>query len=212
MNIGFGIRFARTMLVALSALALLAIVRQPATAAEDTPPRIVVETYYAALGKVLRNAKALGFAGRYKALDPAIARSFDIPFMARVAVGPFWRKFAKDQQTLVADKMQGLSAATYASRFDSYAGEKFEVLGSATTARGDVLVRTQIVKSDGKPVKINYLLRKRGQDWRIIDVHLKGTISELARWRADFSSILRRDGYDGLIAAIDKKIATLKSE
>ncbi len=200
------------VLVALTALGLTSIARTSAMAVEDMPPRIVVETYYAALDKVLRNAKALGFAGRYKALDPAIARSFDIPFMARVAVGHYWRKFAEDQKTSVTVRMHLLSVATYASRFKSYAGEKFEVLESATTARGDVLVRTRIVKRNGKAVKINYLLRKRGQGWRIIDVHLKGTISELARWRADFSSVLRRKGYDGLIAAIDKKITALGSE
>lgn len=199
-------------LALLATLALSVIAPVSAMAAVDMPPRNIVETYYAALDKVLRNAKTLGFAGRYKALDPAIARSFDIPFMARVAVGPFWRKFSKDQQLRVAGKMQGLSTATYAARFDSYAGEKFEVLESATTARGDVLVRTRIIKSNGEPVKIDYLLRKRGRGWRIIDVYLKGTISELARWRAEFSSILRRNGYDGLIAAIDKKITAFKSE
>ena len=212
MKIGFAARIARMVLVVLAGLAVTAIAPITANAAEDMRPRIVVETYYAALDEVLRNAKTLGFAGRYKALDPAIARSFDIPFMARVAVGHYWRKFAKDQKSSIAVRMHGLSVATYASRFKSYAGEKFEVLESATTARGDVLVRTRIVKSNGKAVKINYLLRKRGQGWRIIDVHLKGTISELARWRADFSSILRDKGYDGLIVAIDKKIALLKTE
>jgi len=200
------------LLVVLAVLAFASIARMPAAAGKDMPPRIVVETYYTTLVNVLQKAKTLGFQGRYKALDPAIRRSFDIPFMARVSVGHYWRKFAKDQQSLVAEKMHELSTATYASRFNSYTGEKFEVLKSATTARGDVIVHTQIVRSNGKAVKINYLLRKRGQDWRIIDVHLKGTISELAKWRADFSSVLRRKGYGGLIAAIDKKVATLKSE
>ncbi|MHA1537458.1 MAG: ABC transporter substrate-binding protein [Alphaproteobacteria bacterium] len=203
---------ARPGALGLAAIAWLILAPVAAGAVEDAPPRNVVETYYAALDKVLRNAKTLGFAGRYKALDPAIAASFDIRFMARVAVGHHWRKFAEDQQTSMTARMHGLSVATYASRFSSYAGEKFEVLASATTSRGDVLVRTQIIKSNGEPVKINYLLRKRDNGWRIIDVHLKGTISELARWRSDFSSILRRQGYDGLIAAIDKKIARLKAE
>lgn len=212
MKIGFAARIERMVVVALAVLALSNLAPIPASAAEDMPPRIVVETYYATLDKVLRNAKALGFAGRYKALDPAIAASFDIPFMARVAVGHYWRKFADDQKAGMARRMHGLSVATYASRFKSYAGERFEVLASATTARGDVLVRTRIVRGNGKAVKINYLLRKRAKDWRIIDVHLKGTISELARWRADFSAVLRDKGYAGLVAAIDRKIALLKSE
>ena len=180
-------------------------------------PQAVVETYYGTLNTVLQRAEALGFAGRYKTLNVAIKQTFDVGFVSRFAVGRFWNKFDDKQKAALKVRMGRLMAATYAARFKSYAGEKFEVLKTAPTSRGDQLVQTRIVKSDGKPVAIDYRLRlsaikknpKAAKEWRIIDVYLRGRISELAKWRAEFSSILQRQGYDGLIAAIDKKVAQL---
>lgn len=202
---------AAAIALALAAGAAQAAAKPPAKPAPASP-QAVVEVYYGTLSEVLRDAATLGFKGRYDKLHPAIGRGFDIPTVTRIAVGPFWGKFTPEQQKTAIDRMHKLSAATYAARFKSYAGEKFEVLKSTTAETGDAIVYTRIVQSDGKPVTINYLLRKSGTEWRIVDVHLKGTISELAKWRADFSSVLRREGYAGLIAAIDKKIATLGAE
>lgn len=208
------------------AIAVLGLASSPAlTAARVQTPQAVVETYYAKLNTVLQNATKLGYAGRYKTLHPAIKRSFDLAFISRVAVGPFWNKLDAKQRATLTIKMGELSAATYAARFKSYAGEKFEVLETKSTSRGDRLVLTRIVQSNDKKVAIDYRLRQSAvaaknskgkgkaerKEWRIIDVYLKGRISELAKWRAEFSSIVGREGYDGLIKAIDKKIAQLRA-
>jgi phospholipid transport system substrate-binding protein len=58
-------------------------------------------------------------------------------------------------------------------------------------------------------VHINYLLRSDGAGWRIADVYLNGTISELATRRSEFGSILRAQGIDGLIVALNAKADTL---
>ena len=101
--------------------------------------------------------------------------------------------------------------ATYANRFDDYSGEKFEVLPEATPASGGVIVQTRLVKGNGEPVTLNYLMRQSGDKWQIIDVFLSGTISELATRRSEFTSILRRDGPDGLLQVLDKRVADLKA-
>ena len=206
---------------AMFAVAAFGLASSPAlTAARAQTPQAVVETYYAKLNTVLRNATKLGYAGRYKTLHPAIKRSFDLAFISRVAVGPYWNKLDAKQRAKLTVKMGELSAATYAARFKSYAGEKFEVLKTQSTSRGDQLVLTRIVQSNDKKVAIDYRLRQstaagkgksKRKEWRIIDVYLKGRISELAKWRAEFSSIVGREGYDGLIKAIDKKIAQLRA-
>jgi phospholipid transport system substrate-binding protein len=73
------------------------------------------------------------------------------------------------------------------------------------------LVETRIVKSDGDPVAINYLMRRNGDVWQIADVYLTGTISELATRRSEFTSILRSQGIDGLIAALNRKAGSIVS-
>jgi len=203
---------ARRGFVGALAAILIAGVIAPSAKASKGAPDEVVKAYYAVLVGTLKEAKTLGFDGRYKRLEPAIRDTFDNTFITAVATGFFWPKFDAAQKKTLTGLMVRLSTATYAARFKSYAGEQFKVLASKATDRGDRIVETQIVKRDGEKVRINYLLRNRGDGWRIIDVHLKGTISELAKWRAEFSSVLRRSGYDGLVKAIEAKIERLKGE
>ena len=61
-------------------------------------------------------------------------------------------------------------------------------------------------------VVLNYRLRKTRDGWRIIDIYLKGTVSELALRRSDFSSTLKQKGFGELAAAVDRKIQNLKSK
>jgi len=82
--------------------------------------------------------------------------------------------------------------------------EKTGVAGGAT------LVETRLVPQKGDPVDLNYMLRSDSGRWQIIDVFLSGTISELATRRAEFTSVLRRDGADGLVTVIEHKVAELK--
>src|SRR5690606_648766 len=105
-------RIARVLAVA-AGLALAWTSLAPATA-QESPPKKVVTDYYSALLDVMRNAKTLGFEGRYKALLPVVKDTFDLEFMARYAIRGFWEKLTKTQQDRLVDEFARLSAATYA--------------------------------------------------------------------------------------------------
>src|SRR5262249_27848034 len=98
----------------------------------------------------------------------------------------------------------------YAGRFDSYSGEKFQVRGVEPTSSGTI-VQSEIVKSDGAPVSINYLTHENGGAWQIADVYLTGTNSQLTTLRSQFTTVLARQGVDGLIATLNEKAASGKS-
>jgi phospholipid transport system substrate-binding protein len=102
---------------------------------------------------------------------------------------------------------------TYAARFKSYKGQKFEVGEVKQPAENRALVETKLIRSNGKPVSLNYLFRP-GTDgsWKIIDVYFSGAISEMARMRSDFSSTVTGGGADALIVALEKKIVDIKNE
>ena len=71
------------------------------------------------------------------------------------------------------------------------------------------MVRSQIIKADGEPVKVDYLMRRKGDTWLISDIYLDGAISEVATRRSEFSAILKNSGIDGLIMALDRKVYSL---
>jgi phospholipid transport system substrate-binding protein len=184
---------------------------QPA-AALPSAPQTKVQRFYATLLNTMKQGPQLGSSGRYAKLAPVVNRTFDVPFMARLAVGPAWGTLSPAQQQQVTAAFQRYISATYADRFDNYSGERLQVLGEAPYGSG-IIVETRIVKANGKPVTINYMMRRGGQSgWQISDVYLDGTISQLATQRSEFYSILQRGGVDGLIAALNRKTDLLTSK
>ncbi|MGC2204161.1 MAG: ABC transporter substrate-binding protein [Stellaceae bacterium] len=193
----------------LLAAGLLLLVPIAARAAPGAPTG-VVQNFYSVLLDVMQHAAALGPKGRYQKLEPVVLGTFDVPFMARLSVGPTWAKLMPEQKRRAVQAYSRYIAAIYASRFDDYAGEKLEVLGQHQIKHG-TLIRTHIIKSNGEPVEINYVVHDNDVAWQIRDIYLSGSISELATRRSEFASILRTSGIDGLIASLNKKADELQS-
>jgi phospholipid transport system substrate-binding protein len=163
-----------------------------------------VQGLYDALLGTMKNGRLLGQSGRFTQLEPVIRRSFDIASMARLSVGPSWPGLTEAQRQEVTESFGRYTSALYADRFDSYAGQKLEVTGEQPAPSG-VMVKSQIVKANGEPVKVDYMMRPNGDGWLISDIYLDGAISEVATRRSEFAAILKTDGIDGLIAALNRK-------
>jgi phospholipid transport system substrate-binding protein len=169
-----------------------------------------VKGLYDVLLSTMRNGRMLGQSGRFQQVDPVIRRSFDIASMARLSIGPAWTSLSDAQHQQVTDSFGRYISAIYADRFDSYAGQKLEVTGEQPAPSG-VMVRSQIIKADGEPVTVDYLMRRKGDTWLISDIYLDGAISEVATRRSEFSAILKNEGAEGLIAALNRKTDALIS-
>src|SRR5258708_10323862 len=193
----------RDAILALAAWLRLGIPRYPAGAAGRAPAE-PVRGCYDTLLSTMQNGKSLSQGGRYAKLEPVVLGTFDIPYMTRMAVGASWAALPPAKQQELTQSFGRYITATWADRFDGYSGEKLEVTGELPYSTA-VLVDTRIVKSDGEPVSINYLMRRSDRAWRIADVYLTGTISELATRRSEFSSVLRDQGVDGRIAVLNRK-------
>ena len=177
-------------------------------AASLVNPQDSVRSLYDTLLTVMKGGAALGQSGRYAHLAPVIGRLFDVPFMARLAVGQPWENLPAAQQRQLTEAFEHYISATYADRFDSYSGEQLQVTGEQRYG-AEVIVQTRIVKSNGDAVSVNYRMRASGGSWQIFDVYLDGTISQLATQRSEFQSILQREGVAGLIATLDRKVDLL---
>ena len=188
----------------------IALVASVARAGDPAPAR-VVDQLHAGLLHVMKEAEALGFEGRYEQLTPVLEQCFDISFMAQKSVGRYWRTASEEERARLLATFHRYLISNYAGRFTGYSGQRFETLGDEPALRNTVLVRTQIVVPDDDPVLLDYRLREVGGGWKIIDVYWNGTVSELALRRSEYSTVIQRDGMDGLLSALDDKIAKLAS-
>jgi phospholipid transport system substrate-binding protein len=174
----------------------LATVPYPAHAAPGSGSD-TVQGLYDALLSTMKNGRTLGQSGRFTQLEPVIRRTFDIPSMARLAVGSSWDTLSEAQRQQVTESFGRYISAIYADRFDSYAGQKLQVTSQQPAAA--------IVKANGEPVNVDYMMRRNGNSWLISDIYLDGAISEVATRRSEFAAILKNEGIDGLIAALNRK-------
>lgn len=176
--------------------------------AEQVPEeaRQVIAELNAGLLDVLRQANELDYAGRFKMLGPTLDRAFDLPYMARQAVGrPFLDLDEGERQTWY-ELFRTYMTANYASRFDRFSGQSFEMRGSEAGTGDTVLIRTEVIDPAGENVDLSYRLRNTAAGWKVIDVFLKGTVSELALRRSEFASVLRREGFPALAKSIQARI------
>lgn len=181
----------------------------PAAAAAGSP-RQTVQTLDNTLLSVMKDAGKLGFAGRRDRLDPVIRAVFNLPLIARIVMGANWGRLNDAQRRELVATFSKLTVATYAARFDGYDGETFQISKVAPLQNSLMHVRSEIREKNGDSTRLDYVLRKDGDNWRIINVVADG-VSDLSLKRADYASVMQRDGFTGLIAKLKAQIAEYAS-
>ena len=177
-----------------------------------TSPTETIEAFHAGLLEIMKHAEQLGIQGRIDQMTPLMSRTFDLEFMASKTVGRHWRKLSDEDKLRWVETFKEFTCANYAGRFTGFTGEKFVTTGAEDAASGTRVVLTKIVIPDEEDVQLNYRLIQRNGVWRVIDVFLNGSVSELALRRSEYSSTLKRDGFTSLVQSVKEKIADLKSK
>jgi phospholipid transport system substrate-binding protein len=143
---------ARRTIRALAIAALLASGALSQGAAAASPgAQDAVRDFYQVLLATMKQGSALGAGGRYDELSPAVLRTFDIPFMTRLAAGPSWAGLPDAEKRALTDAFGHYVTATWAQRFDSYSGERLEV----TVERSEFSSVLNAEGADGLIMKLN---------------------------------------------------------
>ena len=188
------------------AIALLIAFSSVARAAT---PRDVVGDFNQTLISLLGPEKS--FEDRSGTIEPAVRKTFDLEFMASKVLGRGWKDLSPEQQQQWTEAFTRMTVSNYAGRFVGESGPSFETVGEEEGTRGTRMVRTKLLKPSDDDVELNYRLRETDEGWRVIDCYMNGTVSEVALRRSEYGAVLRRDGFDALLAAINTKSAELAS-
>jgi phospholipid transport system substrate-binding protein len=185
-----------------AALVLALTICAPARAQDPAAEKI--QSFYNTLLDTMKRGSELGMQGRYRALEPAVDASFDIPAMMQFIVGPGWAAMSEQNKNALTAAFRRMTIANYAANFSSFNGEQFNVDPNVQQRGPDKLVQTTLVPHDGKPVPLIYRMRDTSGSWKIIDVFLDGYVSELATRRSDFAATLASGGPTALAAMIGR--------
>ncbi len=192
-----------TRLVMFFCALVLAPAVDCAHAAASEPAVTQVQTLTSALLEAMKAGPHASLAERYRELEPVIERTFALPFMTRLSVGPDWGKFSPQQQAAMVAAFSRYTIANYTHNFHEFNGQSFEVDDKVINRGPDKVVRSSITPPGGTPTNLLYRMREVGGSWKIIDVYFNG-ISQLTLHRVEFASAIGSGGAPALIAYLNK--------
>ncbi|MFQ6005597.1 MAG: ABC transporter substrate-binding protein [Woeseia sp.] len=167
-------------------------------------PTLVVDALHDALIEVASRSDSLGYESRFAKLEPAIDASHDFPTIARLVGGRFWRELNDHDRTVFTEAFRRASIATYAARFTSAEGLQFEKSTVQENHGIRARVRSYLTRTDGGPIKFEYVLQLTDEEWRIVTILVDG-VSDLALQRAELTRIYSGTGFQGVMEHIEAK-------
>lgn len=141
-------------------------------------------------------------ADRESGFQQLLLSFFDLPLITRLVVGRYWRKANEEQKQAFTIVFEQHIVKVYTSQLGVYRDEKVEVRNVAARTDKDTIVSTEVMREADPPLRIDWLVRERDGDYRIIDLAAEG-VSMMTTKRSEFSSVIARDGMDGLIQQLE---------
>lgn len=205
--LGRASRFVRN-LSSVAGLLLAVSLSQAALAADPGSPEETIERFNTAILQAMNIDKSDGIYPRYQIMHDAVGEAFDMKVLARATINRVhWRTWSPEQQIAYITTLRRYQSAVLADRFETGNNISFVVDRSIDAPRGTKVVETRIIRpgEDEEDIGLDYRMVKRADHWRIIDVYLDSKISEVAMRRSEYSQVVRDQGYDALIAALEKQ-------
>jgi len=119
--------------------------------------------------------------------------NFDMPRISRFVLGRYWTTASDADKQQYLPLFETYVVRAYANRFTQYTGETVKVTGSRP--QGDLtVVSSQIIESNGAPsIKVDWVVHKDGDDYRITDVSVDG-VSMVLTEKQQFAAVMEREG------------------
>ena len=146
--------------------------------------------------------------GIYNTTKKLITETYDTEKMLKMIIGDSWKNLNNEIKKEVINVFEEYIAKNYIKRFSKIKNLQFSSLEEKKIGTYKT-VKSNLIISENEKVSIKYLLSIQGQSWKIFDVLLAGSISEIATKKSEFSSFVQDGDITLLILALKKKNKTL---
>jgi phospholipid transport system substrate-binding protein len=149
--------------------------------------------------------------GLYKLVGETLLPHFDTPYAAQLVLGTHWRNASAEQRKRFIEAFYNSLLYTYGDAMVDFTADRLKVFPTrADPAAAKATVRTEIKRSNGQKVAVNYSLRKVNGAWKAWDVVIDG-ISYVKSYREDYGAEVQQKGLDAVIARLEAKANAAKA-
>jgi phospholipid transport system substrate-binding protein len=201
----------RRLAILVAALAIPTAFAVAAYAAETVPgpsPQELIETTARKLLEALDADRALAKrdpARVRKLVDEILLPHFDTDYSARLVLGKHWRTATEEQRKRFISAFYQSLLRNYGSALAEFTADRMQVLPfRGDLSSGQASVRTQVKRSNGTIVPVNYTLRATPEGWKAWDVTIEG-ISYVRNFRNDVGAEIDQTGLSALIDRLEKE-------
>ena len=131
-------------------------------------------------------------------IDDVVKNSYDLEKMGKIIIGVDWKQMDTKTQKEFINVFKRFISVNYFRRFNKINELDFEHQ-TVTVIEDKFKLARVILTADNEKLKIDYLLGFKNEKWKIFDVLLDGSISEVATKKSDFKKIIKEEGVSGLV-------------
>jgi phospholipid transport system substrate-binding protein len=137
---------------------------------------------------------------------------FDTQYSARLVLGKHWRTATQEQRDRFVNAFYQSMLRNYGSALADFSSDRLKVYPTQLDGKSEnATVRTEVKRSNGTKVPVNYTLHKTPDGWKAWDVVIEG-ISYVKSFREDFGTEIDQKGLDAVIDRIEKGGKPLSAE
>ena len=166
-----------------------------------------VRTSVEAILEILKNEQ-LDKEGKRAQISTVINKRFDFRAMSQRTLATNWKKVTDEEKQQFVALFSQLIENSYVGKVEAYTDEKVDFTGEKVKGRKAV-VETLIITSSAD-IPINYKVYQKGGQWLVYDVIIEG-VSLISNYRSSYQEIMKKEGFDGLLAKMQAKIDELAS-
>lgn len=186
---------------ALWVSALAMITGLAVTAATPSPTQEVKQTVDEILA-ILKDP-ALDWSTRQRRIEPIINERFDFRSMSQSVLSTNWRKASPAERERFVGFFSQYLELYYLDKVKGYAGER--VRYGKERIRGDRATVETFIVGGPTEIPVKYKLHRDGGQWFAYDVEIEG-VSLVNNYRTVYSTIVKRDGMQGLLDDLEDQI------
>ena len=170
-------------------------------------PQARVEQMVDSILGVLQQTE-LSAAEKKAQVSGRVQEYLNVPSMSRRTLGTHWDEATAEQRQSFSDLFVRILEGTYLSRIGDYSGGTVEY--QKQRVKDNKAIVDTVIVSNELEIPVQYKMIYADGDWQVFDLVIEG-VSLVRNYRSSYGEIIRREGYEGLLALMDKKVQAMES-